>query len=125
MASGDLNIKAFHIKNRDEIGDLVRSLHGMIHNFREMVRQIQDASGLVAASAQQLSAGAEETSHSANQVSVAMQETSARAEHQMRGSEEASRAMEEMSGGIQRVAETSGFVSELAMETSDQGRARK
>ncbi len=92
----------------------------MIHNFREMVRQIQDASGLVAASAQQLSAGAEETSHSANQVSVAMQETSARAEHQMRGSEEASRAMEEMSGGIQRVAETSGFVSELAMETSDQ-----
>ncbi|MED4601542.1 HAMP domain-containing methyl-accepting chemotaxis protein [Paenibacillus validus] len=120
LASGDLNIQAFHIKNRDEIGDLVRSLHGMIHNFREMVRQIQDASGLVAASAQQLSAGAEETSHSANQVSVAMQETSARAEHQMRGSEEASRAMEEMSGGIQRVAETSGFVSELAMETSDQ-----
>lgn len=119
LAAGDLSLQAFQINNRDEIGDLVRSLHDMVGNLRDMVHRIQEASGQVSASAQQLSAGAEETSHAARRVSDAMQATAARAEHQMRGSEEASRAMAEMSGGIQRVAETSGYVSELAMEASE------
>ncbi|MFD0697735.1 methyl-accepting chemotaxis protein [Paenibacillus sp. GCM10027628] len=120
VAAGDLSIQVPNIKNRDEIGDLVRSLHTMIRNFGEIVRHIQDASGQVAASSQQLSAGSAETSLAANQVSVTMQEAAARAEHQMQSSEQTSRAMEDMSHGIQRIAETSGQVSELAFETTRQ-----
>ncbi|SFL74998.1 methyl-accepting chemotaxis protein [Paenibacillus sp. 1_12] len=120
VAAGNLSIQVPNIKNRDEIGDLVHSLQAMIQNFGNIIHSIQDAVAQVADSSLQLNVGSQEAAQAANQVSSAMQESAVRAENQMRGSEETSKAMGDISIGIQRIAETTGRVSELAVQTTHQ-----
>ena len=57
-----------HATRGDEIGVMVRSLTGMANNMREMIGKINGASQSVAATSEELTATAQNTSHSAEQV---------------------------------------------------------
>lgn len=118
MAEGDLSVDLVSVKNKDEIGDLVYSFNDMAKNLRMLIEQVSINSSLVASSAEELTASAEETSQATNQIATSIQDISSGSETQVQGANECSTAMGEMTIGIQQVAETSSSVSESAIETN-------
>ncbi|WP_186446157.1 methyl-accepting chemotaxis protein [Paenibacillus cremeus] len=116
MADGNLQVGDIEVSNRDEIGELVESLRITVSRMRTMILELQGAAAQVAASSQQLLAGADETAQGSRQIAASMKGVTESADTQLRSSEECSRGMDEMSGGIQRTAEASSTVAEMASE---------
>ncbi|MGG3889756.1 methyl-accepting chemotaxis protein [Metabacillus fastidiosus] len=120
ISNGDLTVDNIKVKNRDEIGDLANSFNQMAGNLRVLIEKVSLNSIQVASSAEELTAGAEQTTQATHQIATSIQEVAGGAEIQGQGANESSLAMKEMAVGIQQVAQTTSFVSELAIETSDE-----
>ncbi|MGG0857670.1 methyl-accepting chemotaxis protein [Metabacillus fastidiosus] len=120
ISNGDLTVNDIKVKNRDEIGDLANSFNQMAGNLRLLIEKVSLNSIQVASSAEELTAGAEQTTQATHQIATSIQEVAGGAEIQGQGANESSLAMKEMTVGIQQVAQTTSFVSELAMETSNE-----
>ncbi|MGG3928217.1 methyl-accepting chemotaxis protein [Metabacillus fastidiosus] len=118
ISNGDLTVDNIKVKNRDEIGDLANSFNQMAGNLRLLIEKVSLNSIQVASSAEELTAGAEQTTQATHQIATSIQEVAGGAEIQGQGANESSLAMKEMAVGIQQVAQTTSFVSELAIETS-------
>ncbi|MGG3798402.1 methyl-accepting chemotaxis protein [Metabacillus fastidiosus] len=118
ISNGDLTVDDIKVKNRDEIGDLANSFNQMAGNLRLLIKKVSLNSIQVASSAEELTAGAEQTTQATHQIATSIQEVAGGAEIQGQGANESSLAMKEMAAGIQQVAQTTSFVSELAIETS-------
>ncbi|MCL6459594.1 MAG: MCP four helix bundle domain-containing protein, partial [Gorillibacterium sp.] len=114
IAEGDLSQRTIQVRNKDEIGELVGSLNGMIANVRQLMGGIQETSALVAATSEQILNSSEQASQTAERVTETMQEVATGSENQQLSSEETARAMEEMAQGIQRIAEASSEVSDYS-----------
>ncbi|WP_253271227.1 methyl-accepting chemotaxis protein [Sporosarcina sp. D27] len=61
IASGDLAAQPVIVKNKDEIGDMAAAFNGMSSNLRSVIIHVRDSAHQLAAQAEQLSAGAEES----------------------------------------------------------------
>ena len=57
VAEGDLNI-SLEAGSRDEIGQIINAMGGMVENLRTMVGKIQGTSGELASTANQMSVNA-------------------------------------------------------------------
>lgn len=80
ISAGDLTTEAINIPNRDELGQLANSFNTMLHNLRQLAKQLLNKSQAVATSAHELSANAEETSASVSETSSSMTEVAATVE---------------------------------------------
>lgn len=118
MADGDLTIEPVHVKNKDELGDLADSFNGMMHNLRNLVRQVHTSAEQVAASSEELMASAEQTTEATNQITASIQEVSGGSKKQELSSEESSEAMNEMMAGVQLVAATTTTVASVSSEAT-------
>jgi len=115
IAQGNLKFNKQDNHSKDEIGQLGRSFNTMTENLIQLVQQVSLASTQVAASSQQLSAGAEESAQASQQVAIAIMDVSAGAEKQLTAVNETSAVVQQMSAGIQQVLEN----AKMAVQTTE------
>lgn len=115
-AAGDLTISV-PVTSRNEIGQVTESFNLMISNLRQLVHNIKDNSSEVAVSAVNLQESAKQTADATQEIADAIHTVAVGSETQLQSSQECQRAMDEMATGIQRIAESSSIVAELASDT--------
>lgn len=116
-ASGDLTVQV-NVNNENEIGQAAEAFNEMIASLRQLTIHIAQTSTEVSQSSVSLKEMAGQTESATNEISTAIQGVASGAETQLISSQESQRAMSEMAIGIQRIAESSSTVSELAADTS-------
>lgn len=117
LSQGDFT-HAVSITTRDEFGQMIGNFNQTTGLLREMLTKVSDHAIAVAATAEQLSASADQSSIAAEVISSTIEEVAAGAEAQMIGSRESAKSMEELAVGIQRVAESSSQVWDVSQQTS-------
>ncbi|MCA1033819.1 methyl-accepting chemotaxis protein [Bacillus infantis] len=120
VAGGNLNVDTLNLKNKDEIFDLNQSFEEMKNNLRDMISSISSNSDLVAASAEQLNASAEQSTIASETVSSAIQEIAGGAETTTINLENNSKALNEVLQGILHISERSANVAELSRKTTQE-----
>lgn len=116
VSEGYLNERIV-IDRADEIGQLAENYNLMVDALRNIVLDISETSGHLAASSQQLTATTDENSKTTAFVAELVQESSSGAETQTSAMGETSRAMEEMSSGIQKIAEAAASIVDSSADT--------
>lgn len=117
-AKGDLTVTV-PVTTGNEIGQASSAFNEMIVSLRQLAGQIRATSGEVSGSSSIMQESAEQTSRATEEVAHAIQEVAAGADTQLQSFQECQRAMNEMTVGIQRIAESSSSVSELAADASE------
>lgn len=116
-AQGDLTVSV-PVMNMNEIGQAASAFNIMMVSLRELTNSIQHSSLEVSESATNLQRSAEQTAQATNEVSEAIDQIASDSDTQLHSTQECQRAMTEMAVGIQRIAESSSAVSELAADTT-------
>ncbi|WP_127531935.1 methyl-accepting chemotaxis protein [Paenibacillus kobensis] len=117
-AEGDLTV-AMDVKGGGEVGQLAESFNGMIVSLNGLTKHAQSLSVNVNEHAEHVHLNAEESLTQTQAVAAAVREVAAGSAQQLQSSQESQRAMTEMAIGIQRIAESSSYVSEVAVDTSE------
>lgn len=104
VADGDLTVDELSIKYRDEVGDLARSFNKLLANFKDIIGKVKLSSDEVAASAQELMAGSENSSSSSEEISASIQSVYSGVENQKINIDNISSTINEVSAGIQQTA---------------------
>jgi methyl-accepting chemotaxis protein len=118
VAAGDLTQEQITVRSGDEVGDLARSFNEMAAGLRGMIRQVRNCSEHVAASSQELTAGASQTRFASEQIASTVQEVVIVLDKQAESVEESVRAMNEMSAGIEEVAGKAQTASSLSVQAA-------
>ncbi|MDF2646513.1 MAG: chemotaxis protein [Paenibacillus sp.] len=98
----------------DEIASMRKNINAMLDSFSEMICKISEAVSHTAASSEQLTAIASESTKASEHITVAVGQVVRGSEANYQASEQISTAMGEMSSGVQKIAESSMNVSETA-----------
>ena len=119
ISGGNLQIKDLEVKSRDEIGTLSANVNEMKAKLKKLLTNIAHCSEKVAASSEELTAGAQETSESINLVAQSMEGmTSGTAEQ-----EEMIKTLEEkiqiMRGKMDDLRETSKEMEKIAQDSAN------
>lgn len=122
VAAGNLSVKKMEIKANDEIGLLAEAFNAMISNLTELIRKIQDNAGLVANSAEQLTANSEQSTQAANHIASSITEVAAGAAAQMEVANETTDIMEKLSTGIQQIAADANQVVSQSAQAADKAK---
>ncbi|MUT66583.1 methyl-accepting chemotaxis protein [Paenibacillus sp. NEAU-GSW1] len=117
-AQGDLT-ETLTVTTHNEIGQVSTAFNEMILSLRNLTGNLRIASNEVASSSSAMQESAEQTASATQEVAEAIQEVAAGADTQLQSFQECQRAMTEMTIGIQRIAESSSAVSEMAADTTE------
>ncbi|MFD0586589.1 methyl-accepting chemotaxis protein [Paenibacillus sp. GCM10027627] len=115
VADGDLTDR-LPVKGRDEMQQLKLNMNGMLDSFKATLSKLSEAVEHAAVSSEQLTAISASNAKSAKETAVAAERVAAGSRTQFEGSEQSAVAMEEMAIGIQKIAESSGVVSEQSQQ---------
>ncbi|TQR19369.1 methyl-accepting chemotaxis protein [Psychrobacillus vulpis] len=119
--NGDFTIRGDY-KSKDEIGVLSISFNSMLAGLQNLIKQVSQTSQQVAASSEELTAGAEMTNKATEHIAGIAQELVVGSDNQMKSVNETSASMKEMSSGVIQIATTVQHVVEIADETSEKAR---
>ncbi|SCB27214.1 methyl-accepting chemotaxis protein [Bradyrhizobium shewense] len=108
VAEGDLS-QTIPSASNDEIGDLIKSLNGMVEKLRQIVAEAITAAQNVSAGSQELSASAEQLSQGATE--------------QASSAEEASSSMEEMASNVKQNADNANQTEKIAGQSAKDAEA--
>ena len=129
ISEGDLSVDIKSSPSNDEIGELIRSLHTMTDNLRQLVRDVRETSTNVANNARESAAATEELNSSVEEVSITVQQIANGSQAQAaelsnakgivenvrsKSSADGSTAAEKMSRIIELTNESSNKVRKLA-----------
>ncbi|WP_300750942.1 methyl-accepting chemotaxis protein [Janthinobacterium sp.] len=103
VAQGDLRT-SFGPPARDEIGDLMRALHGMNDALRKVVSEVQAGTGAIATASGEIAAG--------------NADLSARTEQQASSLEETASSMEELTSTVKQNADNARQANQMAVAAS-------
>jgi methyl-accepting chemotaxis protein len=126
VADGDLTIKKINVSSNDEIGQLSKAFNLMTDNLAQLVKQVASASEQVAASSQELTAGAEQSAQASNEVAAAITDVAQGTEKQMGAVNDVSAVVEQMAAGMDQVLENTGHVvssTESSAQATKDGQA--
>jgi methyl-accepting chemotaxis protein len=115
IAAGNLTY-VVKIDSEDELGKLANSFNTMVGNLRNLVKQVVSTSETLAASAQQLSASAEEATNAVEQIATTAGELAAGAQNQTREVTTAARTVEELSRSAHEVAAKAESAAALSQD---------
>ncbi|KLU67101.1 methyl-accepting chemotaxis protein McpA [Desulfosporosinus acididurans] len=118
IAKGNLNINKLEIDTNDELGQLGKAFNTMTDNLRQLVQQVSSSAAQVAASSEELSAGADQSAQASSQVASSIMEVAKGAEKQLNSMNESSAIVEEMSAGIQQMVENAKVVVQSSEKTA-------
>jgi len=108
VADGDLTRTAA-VVHRDEIGDVIGSLNGMVENLRRVVTEVATATSHVATGSEEMSSTANQVAEGAGQQGAATEETTA--------------AMEQMGASVQQNADNAHQTDLLATKAASDAQA--
>ncbi|MFP3727869.1 methyl-accepting chemotaxis protein [Priestia filamentosa] len=92
---GDFRVRGTY-DSKDEIGQLTASFNHMVQGVNDIIRSIGNASEQVAASSQELNAGAEQNGKASENISTTMQELASGANSQLKAVENATQVISKM-----------------------------
>ena len=121
IAEGDLT-HSIAITGQDEVGKLARDMNAMKDNLKEVIFGVKHNAEQVAGSAEELTAGAEQTAQATQQIATTIQEVASGAERQVVSIEESSKMLSDMNEGIKQIAVSTQKVSVSSAHTLDQAR---
>lgn len=104
VANGNL-MANINLDQKDEVGELVKSLKNMVLKLRDIVGDVKAASGNVASGSEALSSSSQEMSQGATEQAAA--------------AEEASSSMEQMASNIQQNADNSAQTEKIAVKAAN------
>ncbi|MBS4174819.1 methyl-accepting chemotaxis protein [Bacillus sp. FJAT-49736] len=116
VADGDLSIEAIRENRKDEMGELTKSFNAMVSNLKNLVRRVIDTSQQVAASSEQLSANADETSKASEQIADSIQEVSSGADLQFGSVKQANQLVSKISEDIYDISSRAEKVAHSSQE---------
>ncbi|MFC4597395.1 methyl-accepting chemotaxis protein [Cohnella hongkongensis] len=119
VADGDLSYSPQARYAKDELGQILFSVDGMIGKMRELIGAIADNSRQVAAASDDLARSARESADVSAHVAENIQEVTALVESQSEMAREANVAMEEMAVGVHRIAESTNVISDHSRQTNE------
>ncbi|ATP41086.1 hypothetical protein CSE16_14060 [Solibacillus sp. R5-41] len=119
LADGNLTIEQVTIKNQDEIGQLGTDFNSMLANLKGLIGGLQTHIQTVAATSEELSASAEETSKATDQITAAMVNVSEGADQQVLGARTSNDAISEMVTGMDHATSSVQSVFDLAVSTKE------
>ncbi len=117
-AEGDLTVSV-PVTSTNEVGRASSSFNEMVANLRQLAIQINRTSSEVSNSSGHLKETAGQTEAATNEIAQAISQVAVGADTQLASSGECQRAMSEMAAGIQRIAESTAVVSDLAADTAN------
>ncbi len=117
VADGDLRAAPVAIGNRDEIGALAVAFAKMRSGLEGMIRQVEHASRRLALNAEELQAGAGQTTKATDHIAQSIQHVAEASERQLHGSQSIAGSMEEVAAGIERIAHSATIMEEAASQT--------
>jgi methyl-accepting chemotaxis protein len=104
--------------NGDELSKLADSYNLMNENLRNMIHDVLLSSEQVAASSEELTAGAEQTSKATEVITESIQQVASGAESQTVSVEETAKALEEVTIGVQSIAENASLIAEVSTQAT-------
>jgi methyl-accepting chemotaxis protein len=107
VAEGDLRRKA-DVTSKDELGEMLLAVNGMVDNLRTTVDGVAAASANVAGGSEQLSSTAQQLSQGASEQAASAEETTS--------------AMEEMSSSVQQNADNAHQTDKIASKAAGDAR---
>ncbi|MEG0259332.1 MAG: HAMP domain-containing methyl-accepting chemotaxis protein [Lysinibacillus sp.] len=119
LADGNLRLEPVQINNRDEIGQLATDFNVMHTNLKGLIQGLQDHIQTVAATSEELSASAEETSKATDQITSSMVDVSDGADRQVQSARTGNEAISEMVTGMDQASQSVQSVSDLAISTKE------
>lgn len=119
ISQGDLT-EHINVTSNDEIGALGKAFHEMQVSLINLIRSVNENAELVAASSEELSASADQTSAATEMVATSIQEVAKSAEQQTVGVDTSAQSLAEISVGVTRIADYSSKVSELSHQATTQ-----
>ena len=122
IAAGDLTGEDVQVKTKDELSKLAGSFNAMKSNIKDLISQIGTSSQLVAASAEELTASAEQTSSATVEITQSIHGIAEGAETSTTSLEESSRGLEEVTVAVQNIAENSNSVAEAGLKATEQAK---
>lgn len=122
MAEGDFTEKASAAVRNDEIGQLAKALDEMKQHLRRLIRQVGNSADQLAASSEELTAGADQSSQAANQIAESITSVAHGADRQLGSVEQTSEAVKRISGDIVRLTDYSGIIEEKTVDTAEKTR---
>ena len=131
VAEGDLNI-SLEEGSKDEIGQIINAMGGMVANLRSMVGKIKDASGELASTAGQISdnsaqliksahsqaSATDETSCTMEQMAASIQSVASNADALAVNTDEVSSSIQELGVSSEEVAKSAETMASSVSETS-------
>jgi methyl-accepting chemotaxis protein len=118
VANGNLAVESIKVHAQDDIGQLAQAFNIMVGHLQDLVKQVNESAAMVAASAQQLMAGSEQSAQAAGQIASTITEVAQGAERQLQSVDNTSAVVEQMSAGIQEKAASSTNVAGSVDKTS-------
>lgn len=126
ISQGDLSRKV-ELNTRDEFGKLADIFNTMVDSLRKVLHEVLDSSMVVASSAEQLSAGAEQTATATEHIANSIQQVSDGAAKQAVMVEESKRAASDIAGGAAQIAgnarEAARTAESASVKTHEGGQA--
>jgi methyl-accepting chemotaxis protein len=114
-AGGDLT-EVIHISRKDEIGKLAASFGTMIESLRGMIIRVQDTTGQLTASSEELAAGAQQTSSAVVHVSKSLEGLASGSERQVVSVQQGSQNMGLISEEIVQLSQRMKEISSGMMD---------
>ncbi|WP_438435164.1 methyl-accepting chemotaxis protein [Gorillibacterium sp. sgz500922] len=118
ISGGDLT-EVIPVHREDEIGELASAFNAMSDHLRNLIRDVGGHSVQVAASAEQLLAGSEQTSKAAEQIAGVITDMAAGASTQMHSTEHSSASMQVILQDVNQAVENIRYAVEIAAQTSE------
>ena len=124
MSNNDLTqrLKPEFLKRKDELGGMSNALDLMQTNLKNIVMQLGSISENMAASSQQLHAGADQTAHASNDVAKSSMHILEQTSNSMKAIEEANNITQGSAASLQEIAATTNAVVVTANETAETAR---
>ncbi|AHF05703.1 methyl-accepting chemotaxis protein [Desulfitobacterium metallireducens] len=125
VANGDFTREKLNVSSKDELGDLADSFNKMSDSLRELVQRVSQASSQVAATSQELTAGAEQSAQASSEVAVSVTEMAQGAEKQKTTVDEVAAVAEQLAAGAEQIQANTGNVvsfAERTAQSADEGR---
>lgn len=122
IAGGDLTLEPLVLKSKDEVGTLAKDFDAMVQNLRNVIREVNQTSVQVAASAQELTASADQTGKASEHIAEVTQELAVDAGNQLQSLENTSKVIGEMSRTVEQIAANALTVTQAALDTTEKAK---
>jgi len=119
VAAGDLKYEPQSKYDKDELGQILLSVDGMIGKMRELIGGIAGHADQVSAASGELAESSRESASASGHVAENIQLVATMVETQSTVARESNVAMEEMAIGVQKIAESTNVISDHSSRTSE------